>query len=105
MANKVKKLGWVRDLPDPRDHRYSAPLGVLLALPASVDLAPKFPVYDQGKIGSCTANALAAAVQFDREKSGQTPDFVPSRLFHLLQRANHRRGCSKRRRSSTARWG
>ena len=81
MARIVSKLGWVRDLPDPRDHVYSAPLKVLQALPPSVDLAPGFPVYVQGRIGSCTANALAAAVQFNREKNTQLPDFVPSRLF------------------------
>jgi len=33
------------------------------------------PVYDQGKLGSCTANALAAAIHF--EKQG----VAPSRLF------------------------
>jgi C1A family cysteine protease len=38
-------------------------------------------VYDQGQLGSCTGNAIAAAVQFGRRKLGQTPDFVPSRLF------------------------
>ncbi len=81
MKRRIGRLGWVRDLPDPRDHIYSAPLAVLQALPPSVDLEPKFPIYDQGRIGSCTANALAAALQFDRLKSGQAPDFVPSRLF------------------------
>ena len=74
-------LGWVRDLPDPRDQLYSAPAAVLKALPAKVDLKPAFAPYDQGRIGSCTANALAGAVQFDRVKSKQAPDFVPSRLF------------------------
>src|SRR5262249_13478309 len=39
------------------------------------------PVYDQGGLGSCTANAIGGAVQFDRRKSKQKPDFVPSRLF------------------------
>ena len=81
MKRRISRLGWVRDLPDPRDHVYSAPLGVLQALPASIDLDPKFPIYDQGRIGSCTANALAGAVQFDRLKNSQNPDFVPSRLF------------------------
>jgi C1A family cysteine protease len=74
-------LGWVRDLPDPRDALYSAPVGVLKALPSKVDLTPKFPIYNQGQIGSCTANALAGAVQFDRLKNKQSPSFVPSRLF------------------------
>ncbi|UDL89682.1 peptidase [Mesorhizobium sp. PAMC28654] len=81
---KVRKssgLGWVRDLPDPRDQLYSAPLSVLKALPVSVDLKPEFAIYDQGQIGSCTANALAGAVEFDRLKNNQSPDFVPSRLF------------------------
>src|SRR5258708_4521951 len=83
MADRqTKNLGWVRDLPDPRDRMFSAPLQALQALPPSVDLRPTCPpVYDQGRIGSCTANAIAGAVQFDRLKKGDTPDFVPSRLF------------------------
>lgn len=75
-------FGWRRDLPDPRDFMYSAPMELLRALPASVDLRPRCPpVYDQGPIGSCTANAIAAAVQFGRRAQAQHPDFVPSRLF------------------------
>jgi C1A family cysteine protease len=75
-------FGWVRDLPDHRDLSYSAPLGRLQNMPASVDLRKQCPpVYDQGQIGSCTANAIAAAVEFGRKKGGETPDFVPSRLF------------------------
>jgi hypothetical protein len=76
-------LGWVPDLPDHRDLMYSTPLQHLQQLPASVDLRPhiSFAPYDQGRIGSCTANAIAAAVQFDRIKMSQAPDFTPSRLF------------------------
>jgi len=37
-------------------------------------------VYDQGNLGSCTANAIAGAIEFDRVKQG-LPDFTPSRLF------------------------
>ena len=81
MQRKKSGLGWMRDLPDPRDHVYSAPLAMLQALPTTVDLTPTFPIYNQGRIGSCTANALAGALQFDRTKSGQSPDFIPSRLF------------------------
>jgi C1A family cysteine protease len=73
------RYGWHPDLPDARDHFYSAPLAN--ALPAAVDLRPTCPpVYDQGQLGSCTANAIAAAIEFDREKENLT-DFVPSRLF------------------------
>jgi C1A family cysteine protease len=32
-------------------------------------------------LGSCTGNAIAGAVQFERKKQHLTPDFVPSRLF------------------------
>jgi C1A family cysteine protease len=76
-------FGWVRDLPDHRDMLYSAPLQHLQQVPPSVDLRPQFPwpPYDQGPIGSCTANAIAGAIQFDRAKNHQTPDFTPSRLF------------------------
>src|SRR4051794_25448242 len=81
-ARRVGGLGWVRDLPDPRDLMYSAPLARLRKLPPSADLRAKCPpVYDQGRIGSCTANAIAAAIQFDRRKLRLRPDFVPSRLF------------------------
>lgn len=76
-------LGWVPDLPDHRDFMYSAPLQHLQQLPPSVDLRPQisFAPYDQGRIGSCTGNAIAGAIQFDRIKTGKTPDFTPSRLF------------------------
>ena len=54
----------------------------MLGLPAKMDMRPQCaPVYDQGQLGSCTGNAIAAAVQFDRSKQSLTPDFVPSRLF------------------------
>jgi C1A family cysteine protease len=78
---KASGLGWVRDIPDPRDHMFSASISVLQTLPDKVDLLPEFSIYDQGRIGSCTANALAGAIQFDRLKNQQTPDFLPSRLF------------------------
>ena len=37
-------------------------------------------MYDQGQIGSCTANAIAAALEFDMMKQSQAA-FTPSRLF------------------------
>jgi C1A family cysteine protease len=51
-------------------------------LPAAVDLRKKCaPVVDQGTLGSCTGNAIAGAVQFDRMKQKLKPEFAPSRLF------------------------
>lgn len=82
MAYATKHYGWVRDNPDQRDHLYAAPVVALAKLPSSVDLRPACPpVYDQGQLGSCTANGIAAALQFDRVKQKLTPDFIPSRLF------------------------
>jgi C1A family cysteine protease len=61
---------------------YSAPIATLQALPTQVDMRPQCPsVYDQGQLGSCTANAIGAAVQFDEMKQKLPRVFVPSRLF------------------------
>jgi C1A family cysteine protease len=78
---EIRRYGWIPDQPDQRDHLYAAPPQYLAELPAKTDLRAKCPpVYDQGHLGSCTANAIAAAVEFDRMKQGLS-DFVPSRLF------------------------
>ena len=82
MRFKVSRYGWVPDLPDHRDQPYAAPLELVGALPARADLRAQCPpVYNQGQLGSCTANAIAAAIQFDRRKQNLVPDFTPSRLF------------------------
>jgi C1A family cysteine protease len=81
MARKIQRYGWKPDLPDPRDVTYSGPLHIQQQLPPTADLRSKCPpVYDQGALGSCTANAIAAAFEFDLLKQGN-PDFTPSRLF------------------------
>ncbi len=81
-ARKIQRYGWAPDLPDIRDLGYSAPENVLASLPPSVDLRAQCPpVYDQGQLGSCTANATAGAVQFERQRQKLAPDYVPSRLF------------------------
>jgi C1A family cysteine protease len=80
-GRKVQRYGWVPDLPDQRDYTFAAARSVMRNLPTSADLRAKCPgVYDQGDLGSCTANAIAGALEFDRMKQGLA-DFVPSRLF------------------------
>ena len=80
-SRTIARYGWIPDLPDQRDHVYAAPVAVLGQLPPRADLRAECPpVYDQGQLGSCTANAIAGAVEFDRLKQ-KLPDFAPSRLF------------------------
>jgi len=82
MPRQIQRYGWIPDHPDQRDHLYAAAPTVLRVLPPWVDLRPACPpVYDQGHLGSCTANALAAAIQFDQMKQRLPVIFSPSRLF------------------------
>jgi C1A family cysteine protease len=75
-------FGAHRDTPDSRDRAYAPSAAQLKSLPKSVDLRPQCPpVYDQRPLQSCTANATAAAIEFERMKHGLKPDFTPSRLF------------------------
>ncbi len=76
----VSKFGWIPDLPDHRDYR--AKLKPTLAPPPpNLSLESGMPpIYDQGQLGSCVANALAAAVDYERKKQGLR-FMTPSRLF------------------------
>jgi C1A family cysteine protease len=78
----VHGLGGVRDTPDKRDHSYIPPPAILDNLPPKVDLRREFPpVYNQGQVNSCTANAIAGAMEFDALKQGMKDVYTPSRLF------------------------
>lgn len=82
MAELKRGMGWVPDLPDGRDLLYAAPLKPLAKLPDQVDLRKHCPeVYDQGELGSCTANAISGALEFDQKKQKLKEVFTPSRLF------------------------
>ena len=84
----ARKYGWHPDTPDFRDkYRTKAPFYKAFLLPKSADLRPGMPpVYDQGETSSCTANAIGAAIQYNRIKE-KLQDFVPSRLFiYFLER-------------------
>lgn len=76
-----RRYGWRPDVPDHRDFTFAAPRGT--KTPPKISLRGQMPpVYDQGQLGSCTANAIAAAHQFDQLiESGGAASFVPSRLF------------------------
>ena len=76
---QYKKYGWKKDLPDFRDH-YK--VFTKFNHSNTVDLRTKCPsVYNQGKLGSCTANSIAGAYEFDMIRQKEQNVFVPSRLF------------------------
>ena len=55
---------------------------MVVQLPIKIDLRPQCPaVYNQGQLGSCTANAIGAAIEFELKKQNPAYDFMPSRLF------------------------
>lgn len=101
-GNLNRKFNLNRDIIDPNNPEHKT---IILAvpragLPKSIDLRPQCPpIYDQGTLGSCTGNGLAAAFAFiEHHKLNSKPNtnsflkphlkpdsnktwFMPSRLF------------------------
>src|SRR5262245_34491453 len=62
-ARMPRPYGTRPDLPDHRDYPWKA--GRIDRLPPRVDMRRRFPpVFNQGLLNSCSANALSAAVWF-----------------------------------------
>jgi C1A family cysteine protease len=75
-----KRYGWRADTPDMRD--YMLAVAPAKSLPAKVSLRKQMPpVYDQGNLGSCTANSIGAILEFNERKQGEANAATPSRLF------------------------
>jgi len=77
----ARKYGWRPDKPDQRDKVCT--LRAKRGVSKNVDLRNTGhlpPVYDQGQLGSCTGNAIAAAVAYGLRAQGKH-DYNPSRLF------------------------
>jgi len=75
-----KRYGWRPDSPDMRD--YLMAVEPAKALPRSLSLRRQMPpVYDQGQLGSCTANSIGAILEFNELKQDETSAATPSRLF------------------------
>jgi len=74
-------MGWRPDLPDARDYYYASSRSILAALPIKVDLRNQCPpIFDQGQLGSCTANSSGSMWQYIAYMTGKD-SFTPSRLF------------------------
>lgn len=81
---KLKAMGWKPQFPDYRDEAFLYQPRKGLVLPPKVDLRAKFEnitVYDQGSLGSCTAQAAAGALLFNDTYDKDEPVVKPSRLF------------------------
>jgi len=79
---RSRRYGWKKDKPCDHDQFHDFPCKWTHSTVKKVDLREKCPiVYDQGQLGSCTANAIAGAYHFDEMKENETSPFVPSRLF------------------------
>ena len=89
MDSAQKGLGWKRDVPDSRDKDFHQQFYQIIApsghgIAPEIDLRDRFRhIYDQGHIGSCTANAIAAMLRYGRLRAlNQVDDkFDPSRLY------------------------
>jgi C1A family cysteine protease len=88
----VRHHGWIPDSPDKRDVIYQPPHALLMHLPKRVDLRPWCPpVYNQGSLNSCSANAVSAAIEFGAAREG-LGRLRPSRLFmYYNERVLHHR--------------
>lgn len=77
-----RAFGWKPQKPDFRDRKFSFVRISEMELPVSVDLRSQCPApYDQGALGSCTANAIGFLCEFDWMKEKKADPFTPSRLF------------------------
>lgn len=74
--------GWKKDKVDNNDDFHQFIIENKLNNIKLVDLRQYCPaIYDQGHLGSCTANAIAGAYHYDEIKQSETSIFTPSRLF------------------------
>ena len=71
--------GWIKDVLDTRDIQYKAGPNIVSKLQSDLRLYCS-PVIDQGNIGSCTACATVALIQFVRNKQ-KYANWTPSPLF------------------------
>lgn len=79
----IRKFGWKRDVKNARDVKYT-PSKLRVVFPPSIDLRPNctaIPIYDQGNLSSCTANAACFAYRYTEMIQALPHIFSPSRLF------------------------
>jgi C1A family cysteine protease len=78
METEKRVYGWVRDHPTIEEPFLLSNKNETLPVKKELENLP--PVYDQGQLGSCTANALGGIFEYEQIQSG-FKDFMPSRLY------------------------
>lgn len=87
MQRTIKRYGWKRDLPDHRDLAYKAVHRTAIQHPPKANLKDHLGqdfVFDQGDLGSCTANSTMYAWQFERGAPGDGSPYW-SRMFTYIE--------------------
>lgn len=89
-GSRRRRYGWIPDKTNETPDTLYKLNYTSENIPPTVDLREKYtlpPVYDQGELGSCTANAIAFAYQFEELKqststsTSTSTQMTPSRLF------------------------
>lgn len=76
----IKGLGWKPPLPNAHKRWFEDHCQLVKATPPSIDMESLCPpVYDQGNLGSCTANSTGGMAEFLVMKLGLW-NFMPARL-------------------------
>lgn len=84
----MRSYGWRKQsFEDPRDFKLAPPTS--LNFPSIIDLSSLCPpLPNQGPLGSCTAHAIAFALQFEMMRQNFITPFAPSRLLiYYMERA------------------
>lgn len=89
---RIRGLGWRPDVPDFRDYQWQSSLKIT-RLPKSKDLTKKIKwlsPFDQGELGSCTANAISMAMSYYVAQKNKKKKFSSSRFSRLFIYYNER---------------
>jgi C1A family cysteine protease len=82
----IHTYGLIPDRQDPRD--CAAPMRITGALPPIVDLRDKCPpVYNQGQLGSCTANAIVGLREYWEVAHGKPLTTLSRLMLYYQERA------------------
>lgn len=89
MPTTPRRLGWRPDYQDPRDVAMKFATSLVDSLPATNPRFPDFlpPIWDQGRLGSCTAHGVLRLASFAAAKAGLKPEMLSRLQLYYDERA------------------